>query len=238
MKEKATYHHPQLRKALLKAALVELKQHGAADLSLRRIAALANVSHAAPYRHFRNKQEILAALVWDAQEAFTTALRTARESAGAPAARLFAIGEAYLRFARDNPERLTLMFSEAGIAAMNCYPVELTADALQRYNSFGVLEDTVKECQEAGILSGAGDSGALSILVWSTVHGLSVIEREGFLASLGSQRGLGVEEAHGLVMKEFRKLVERGAPAAQRERGARTTTRRPRPAPPSDTPPA
>ena len=210
MKEKAPYHHPQLRKALLKAALVELKQHGAADLSLRRIAALANVSHAAPYRHFRNKQEILAALVWDTQEAFTTALRSARESESTPAARLFAIGEAYLKFARKNPERLTLMFSEAGIAAMGSYPVEPTPEALLRYNSFGVLEDTVKECQEAGVLNAGSDSGPLSILVWSVVHGLSAIEREGFLASLGSQRGLSVEQAHAMVMKEFRTLVERG----------------------------
>jgi len=205
-----SYHHPHLRKALLRAAIAELREHGAADLSLRRIAARAGVSHGAPYRHFRNKEEILAALVWDTQEAFTSALRTARESARTPRERLFAIGDAYLEFARANPERLTLMFSEPGIAAMSRYPVEPTPEALFRYDSFGLLEQTVKECQAADVLSPTGDSGPISILVWSVVHGLSVIEREGFLASLGSQRGISVEQAHGMVMEEFRRMIDRG----------------------------
>ncbi len=210
MDRKPTYHHPELRKALLKAAMIELMEKGTGELSLRRIAARAGVSHAAPYRHFRDKDEVLAALVWDTQEAFTTALRKARDAAGTAKARLFSIGEAYLEFARSNPVRLSLMFSEAGIQAMNRYPIQPTPEAMERYDSFGILENTVKECQNAGVLNPKADSGPLSVLVWSTVHGLAMIEREGFLASMGSQRGFSVGKAHRLVMEEFRQMVERG----------------------------
>ncbi|HUJ74728.1 MAG TPA: TetR-like C-terminal domain-containing protein [bacterium] len=222
MPAKSPYHHPRLRDALLGAALAELKEHGAAGLSLRRIAARAAVSHAAPYRHFRSKEHILAALVWDTQERFTTALRTAREREGTARARLFAVGEAYLAFARRNPERLTLMFSETGMAAMRRFPVEMTTESIRRYDSFGVLEQTVRECQAADLLNPQADSGALSVLVWSMVHGLAAIEREGFLASLSSKRGLNLAQAHSLVMEEFRNLVDRGA-RALRSGGRRRT---------------
>ena len=213
MPSRTTYHHPRLRDALLNAALAELKERGAAGLSLRRIAARAAVSHAAPYRHFRSKEHILAALVWDTQERFTAALRTAREGQGTPRARLFAIGEAYLAFARRNPQRLTLMFSEQGMAAMRRFPLEITAENIRRYDSFGVLEQTVRDCQDAGVLNPRADSGPLSVLVWSMVHGLAALEREGFLASLSSQRGLSPARAHALVMEEFRTLVDRGSAA-------------------------
>jgi AcrR family transcriptional regulator len=212
MDQSSTYHHRDLPKTLLESALAELRERGPAALSLRRIAARAGVSHAAPYRHFRDKDELLAAIAWDTQEAFTAALRSARERTdGPPKERLFGIGTAYLEFARSNPERMGLMFSEAGINAMARYPVEQTREAMIRYDSFGVLETTVRECQADGTLDDTGDSGAISILVWSIVHGLSVIEREGFLASLGAQRGLAPETTHRLVLDAFRTLVSRNA---------------------------
>jgi AcrR family transcriptional regulator len=209
---KSPYHHPALRAALLEAAEEELREFGTLGFSLRRIAIRAGVSHAAPYRHFRDREELLSALVWETQEAFTTALRDAREhGAGISNERLFRIGEAYLEFARENPERLSLMFSEAGMSAMARYPVQKNPDEMARYDSFGVLETTVKECQADGILDPEGNSGALSILIWSIVHGLSVIEREGFLESLGRNRGLAPDTTRRLVMGAFNTLVARGA---------------------------
>jgi AcrR family transcriptional regulator len=199
MKKKPAYHHPELRRILLEAAAAELKERGAADLSLRNIANRAGVSHTAPYRHFKNKDEIIALLVWDTVKDFTTALRKARESAVSPKERLFEVGTAYLEFARANPQRLNLMFSETGMGAMMRYLPKPSPEELATYDSFGVLETTVKECQAEGILDPKGDSGAISI------------EREGFIASLGAQRGLTAEAAHKLVLKAFHNLVERNA---------------------------
>ena len=92
---------------------------GLPGFSLRRVAERAGVSRAAPYRHFRDREEILSALIHDTQRAFTAALRAARErERGSSLARLARISEAYLDFARSNPERLSLMFSEPGMAAV------------------------------------------------------------------------------------------------------------------------
>jgi AcrR family transcriptional regulator len=211
MKKKRAYHHPDLKRTLMEAADAELKEQGVAGLSLRRIAARAGASHAAPYRHFKDKDELVSALVWETQGAFTSALRAAREAGTTARNRLFRIGEAYLRFARENPVRLSLMFSETATQVMGRYHPPLTPENREKYDSFGELEKTVKECQAEGILDPSGDSGAISILVWSLVHGLATIEREGFVASLGGQRGLKPETTRAMVMDAFRSLVERNA---------------------------
>ncbi|MGA2480730.1 MAG: TetR/AcrR family transcriptional regulator, partial [Spirochaetia bacterium] len=113
MRQPKSYHHPALRAALLEAAAAELREFGTAGFSLRRVAVRAGVSRAAPYRHFRDRDELLAALVWETQEAFTAALGAARMRArDSSLARLARLCEAYLDFARANPQRLSLMFSE------------------------------------------------------------------------------------------------------------------------------
>lgn len=210
MGKSSSYHHPALRAALLSAAATELREFGTAGFSLRRIAARARVSHAAPYRHFRDRDEILAALIWQTREEFATAVRAARErGSGSSQARLSRILDAYLDFAKANPDRLSLVFSETGLAAMAKYPAPPEESA--RYDAFGVLETTVKECQAEGTLDPKTNSGPLSILVWSIMHGLSTIEREGYLASMGRRRGLAAETLRRLVLNAFETLVSRNA---------------------------
>jgi AcrR family transcriptional regulator len=204
----SSYHHPALRAALLKAAAAELREFGATGFSLRHIAARAKVSHAAPYRHFRDRDEILAALIWETREELATAIRAARERGrGSSKTRLSRILGGY---------RLSLVFSEAGLAAMAKYPAPPGESA--RYDAFGVLETTVKECQAEGTLDPKTHSGALSILLWSIMHGLSAIEREGYLASMGRQRGLPAETARRLVLDAFETLVSRNAQPAKARR--------------------
>lgn len=71
---------------------------------------------------------------------------------------------------------MTLMFSETGLAAMHQFPGDSGPDAEERYDSFAILEAAVKECQADGVLDSAVDTGALSLVVWSLVHGLAYIE--------------------------------------------------------------
>jgi AcrR family transcriptional regulator len=206
----SSYHHPALRADLLKAAAAELRAFGATGFSLRRIAARARVSHAAPYRHFLDRDEILAALIWETREALATAVRAARERRGAsPQARLSRILNAYLDFARANPERLSLVFSETGLAAMAKYPAP--PEESVRYDAFGVLHATVKECQAEGTLDPKNNSAALSILLWSIMHGLSVIERGGYLASMARRGGFAAGTLRRLVLKAFDTLVSRSS---------------------------
>lgn len=226
MGKSSSYHHPALRAALLKTAAAELREFGTAGFSLRRIAARARVSHAAPYRHFRDRDEILAALIWETREQLASAVCAARtRGRGSVQVRLSRILGAYLDFARANSDRLSLVFSETGLAAMAKYPAPTGESA--RYDAFGALEATVKECQAEGTLDPKTHSGALSILLWSIMHGLSAIEREGYLASMARRCGWTAETLRRLVLDAFDTLVSRNAqPAKVREKSPGAIGRR------------
>lgn len=98
----ATYHHGDLRAALLQAAAELLEEQGLAALSVRETARRAGVSHNAPYRHFPNRDSLLAALAAEGFRMLDEALaaKGTRES-----------GEAYVRFALAHPQRFQLMFT-------------------------------------------------------------------------------------------------------------------------------
>ena len=202
-----TYHIKDLKRMLLRSVRDELREHGVDSASLRRIASRAGVSHAAPYRHYRGKEGLLAALCWEGMEEFTALLRKARESGTSASDRLFKLGEAYLSFAEGDPAAFQLMFSEIGMRAIRANPPADPAKTRADYDSFGVLETTVKECQAEGILDAEEDSGALAMLIWSYIHGLAHIRREGFAADMGASRGLDAETTTRMVMSAFRGLV-------------------------------
>jgi AcrR family transcriptional regulator len=102
MSTSRTYHHGDLRAVLLAAAGEMLEKQGLASLSLREVARRAGVSHSAPYRHFPDRDSLLAALAAQGFEQFGDALekRPRRE-----------MGEAYVDFALEHPQRFRLMFS-------------------------------------------------------------------------------------------------------------------------------
>jgi AcrR family transcriptional regulator len=202
-----TYHRKDLKRTLMRAVRAELREFGADFLSLRRIAARAGVSHAAPYRHFEGRDGMLAALCWEGQAEFTACLRQARKGGRTPADRLFRLGTAYLEFADKNPEVFQLMFSETGKRVMTAHYPDDAAKSLSEYDSFEVLESTVRECQSAGILDPHEESGALAMLIWSFIHGFAHLRREGFASSMGASRGLGAETTERLVMRTFRGLI-------------------------------
>lgn len=97
----STYHHGDLRAALLQTAGEMLEKQGLASLSLRELARRAGVSHNAPYRHFPDRDSLLAALAAQGFELLGNALaaRPRRE-----------MGEAYVEFALAHPQRFRLMF--------------------------------------------------------------------------------------------------------------------------------
>ena len=97
----STYHHGDLRAALLQAAGELLEEQGIAGLSLREAARRAGVSHNAPYRHFPDRSALLAAL---AAEGFRLLAQTMEGTRGRER------GEAYVRFALSHPNRFRLMF--------------------------------------------------------------------------------------------------------------------------------
>jgi AcrR family transcriptional regulator len=99
------YHHGNLRRVLVDAALAEIADRGPTEMSMRELARRAGVSHAAPAHHFGDKAGLLTAIAVEGFERLTAALRSANERGG------FAeVGLAYIAFAVDHPAHFDVMY--------------------------------------------------------------------------------------------------------------------------------
>ena len=110
MYERQTYHHGDLRDALVRAARTILEKQGLAALSLRGAARAAGVSPAAPYHHFPDKHSLLDAVAVQGFDALTSAMDKRMAKKKDPSARLDASGVGYVVFALENPALFRLMF--------------------------------------------------------------------------------------------------------------------------------
>ncbi len=169
---KATYHHGDLRTALLEAAVVALREGGIAGLSLRDCARRVGVSHAAPYRHFASKDLLLAAIAGQGFAWLAAAGRAAMAGQRDPQARLDAYGQAYVRFAVAHPEHFRVMFT-AQIADCTEADQEV-ADA-----AFGLLRDAVAAVQAASPDAAIPDADTAAVAYWSRPHGLAMLLLDG-----------------------------------------------------------
>ncbi len=188
MPKKRSYHHPDLRQALLDGAVRLIKEEGMREFSLRRLAKEVGVSHTAPYRHFENKEAILATLMSEGHKRLRTGLLDARARCpGKAIDKLMAEGLAYLEFARKNPEYLSVMFSKEGMAAAMDMGEKAGNHSID-YDSFGVVEATVKECQAEGSMDPRADAAALAFHAWAEVHGLALLRKEGLISAMSEAR--------------------------------------------------
>src|SRR5262245_59685934 len=191
-----TYHHGNLRTALLDQALIGLRKYGAENLSLRELARAIGVSQAAPYRHFPDKDSLLAQLAAQGYSELAQAMRAALGQAGsAGTSGLQAAGVSYVQFAVRHPEQYRLMFGSYRID--QAHHVELLRAANDAY---GVLLETVRE----GIGRGELRDEPVEILAaaaWSIVHGLaSLIIDERLGAKAGRDVTAIAERVTGLLV--------------------------------------
>src|ERR1700744_6633873 len=108
------YHHGNLREALLEAALDLIRQKGAAGFTFADAARMAGVSPAAPYRHFRDRDELLSSIAQRGFEQFEAALAHAWDDGRPDTVTAFErVGKAYLTFAREQPAFYSAMFESA-----------------------------------------------------------------------------------------------------------------------------
>lgn len=178
-KPRDTYHHGSLRETLITAALTLLAQQGAAGLSLREVAGAAGVSHAAPYRHFRDKTALLEAIAAAGYARLMRACQRAEKRFPRdPRRQLVEAGMAYLMLAAENPEVIHLMF---GGLLENCGE-ELGQAARDAFQS---LMKIVENGQQAGLYRKATTMD-LTLAAWSMVHGLSMLISSGPLKEAAS----------------------------------------------------
>ena len=190
MSAKDTYHHGNLRRALLDEALVLIAEKSVEGLSLREVASRVGVSHAAPYHHFADKTALVHALAHEGMSLMDDQMAVAEEAAGGdPKARLLGIGMAYVIFAVDRPDYY---------AAMNAPEInnpEAQVDSQQppeaQGNTWQRLLNAIVACQQTGEMPQGGPV-VLGVYLWSLVHGLAELWRSGPL-SLMPQAADGLE---------------------------------------------
>lgn len=174
----APYHHGNLRAALLYAGEHLLREKGVTGVSLRAVAKKAGVSHTAPYRHFTDKQSLLAALA----EIGFVRLRDAMHGVidaypDDPRKQMVEAAAAYVSLALANPEMIHLMFG--GVLPDDDAPESLKETAQQAFQG---LLDIIDNGARAGQYV-ARPSLELAATAWSMVHGLAM------LASTGKLKG-------------------------------------------------
>jgi len=168
------YHHGDLRRALIQGGLELLARDGPAGFSLRALAQELGVSHAAPYRHFKSREELLAAIVAESRERFTGALKASVAGPGEAREKIYLLGEAYVRFYLANPAILYLFNVLPGQLASEGEAMSgaLTMDHGQKDEGFGLLRALSAEL--ATLFPGLGGRDVL-LGYWAKAHGLATL---------------------------------------------------------------
>jgi len=170
-----TYHHGALREALLGAALEIIEEDGLEALTLRGVAARANVSHAAPAHHFPTLRALRTALGEIGFQRFGAAMSEARAGAPhTPEDQLRAAGVGYLSFARANPGLFKLMFTDSLIECDDPAYVHSAGSAFTQ-----LIEISMPAAHALGYETEAERTEIIK-LVWAVAHGYAhlVIERQ------------------------------------------------------------
>jgi len=173
VEKEGRYHHGDLRQALIDASLALIEDGGVQALSLRKAARKAGVSPGAPYHHFPSRSALLAAIAIEGFERLHAKMDEAREGLETASERLGSCGRAYIAFARENPAHFRVMFRPELADPSEFAELRAIGDPV-----FGLLVQTVKDGQEAGVVP-AGDTEAMVILAWSMAHGLSSLILDG-----------------------------------------------------------
>ena len=167
--ERRGYHHGNLREALIQAAQDLIGAKGPAGFTIAEAARLAGVSPAAPYRHFRDAESLLAEVATRGFDAFRERLSAALDGApkNDPARAAEAVGRAYLGFARDEAAFYAAMFE----ARIDRAPFPELQAAGER--AFGVLRALAERLAAAARIQPKPPALMIALHLWSTAHGIA-----------------------------------------------------------------
>lgn len=169
------YHHGDLRRTLLDTASQMLRQEQNWQFTLREVARRAGVSHAAPYKHFADKQALLDELALQGFEHLGRELRAAQASSHRGIKALFtAAARAYIAFAQANQAQYRLMFSSASTTTPSLHLNERAMATLS------VLLEVIQRGQQEGIFKKRPIKHQAAAC-WAQVHGLAMLQIDGLL---------------------------------------------------------
>ncbi|MCR1974414.1 TetR/AcrR family transcriptional regulator [Clostridium sporogenes] len=167
-----TYHHGDLKESLIIEGLKLFNEEGADKFSLRKVAALCNVSHSAPYKHFKNKEELINAISQYVFGEFEKSLREISEMyKDDPYKKIMELGKKYVWFMVENPDYLKFLF-------LNNYKYEIIVDEnkleTKISGAFGLFKNSAIEYLKS--INVKKEEYAQDVIaMWSMVHGIAVM---------------------------------------------------------------
>lgn len=167
------YHHGDLRNALIEESIKMINTSGEDSLSMRKLAEKCGVSMAAPYAHFKNKEEMINAIKEYVEEAFTKYLETAiSQIENDIEKKIITLGNAYISFFIENPEYFTFLFSRGYIHAN----LDFKSSEQKDFKPFKILKDlcTIYFDKKKPELSDYEKELEI-IRIWASVQGLTSI---------------------------------------------------------------
>ena len=165
------YHHGDLRRAIMDAALQFIDESGVQNLSLREIARKIGVTTAAPYHHFKDRRALLIQIAIHGYGQLRDVLESARISAKGLQEELPAESRAYMRFAQQHAALYSVMFSSE-LANHGCVELKTVADSCFALVCASVAKIAKLEAQKIA---------EASLCVWSMIHGLIVLDQNKML---------------------------------------------------------
>jgi len=193
------YHHGDLRRALLDEALRTIRTHGVQHLTLRTVGETLGVSRSALYRHFADKQALLAAVGKEGFRMLRQAVADAWERNGRGRLAFEAMARAYVQFAAAYPSHYRVMFG--GFIESAAKDVQFVAEAKA---AFQVLVDALIEQQNAGDIR-RDDPVLMARFVWALVHGTAMLVIDGQLPEAAQRESLerySAERSYASIRRE------------------------------------
>ena len=171
-------------KRLVLAATALLDSGGEEAVTLRAVANASDVSHNAPYKHFKSRDALLAAVATADFEMLSKSFGSVRQSSSKPRLKLLKALKVVIAFSLNHPARYRLLFNDPAIAALKG---DLEQAALA---AFGEFIHIVTECQDAQVLPDAQNI-ALAGLMFATMHGLIALKASGRMHAEKGLTGVG-----------------------------------------------
>lgn len=167
-----TYHHGDLKQELIENGLLLLNKEGFESFSLRKVASMCGVSHTAPYKHFKDKEELVNAINGEVSRKFYLALLEVTSLYSDDLKlEIVEMGKAYVRFMVENPEYLKFMF-----LADNLSPIKIENNKFyeREDGAFSVFKNSAEKFfQSINLDKSLYMEKTLSM--WSLVHGMALL---------------------------------------------------------------
>ena len=169
-KSKLPYHREGLKNLLIEKGIEIVNTDGMQSFSLRKAAAACKVSHAAPYSHFRNKEELLNAMQLHITDRFSKTLETAIAENKKPAELLKKLGIAYVSFFIDNPAYFQFLYSKSDIKV----DLTLSVPDEENYAPFILYKNSILSLLKQAKVPKKKQNDIL-ITIWAFIHGLTAL---------------------------------------------------------------